>query len=76
MTKVLNQFLSAPNFNICYSLLKSREADFEHISGTKMRALARDRKDPPKGFMAPKAWQVLAQYYQEHHINGDSSSKI
>ena len=53
----------------------SREADFERISGTKMRALARDRKDPPKGFMAPKAWQVLAQYYQEH-VNGDSSSKI
>ena len=46
-----------------------RKADFDHISGTKMRTLARDGMEPPQGFMAPKAWQVLAKHYQEH-VNG------
>jgi len=35
-----------------------------HIPGTKMRQLARSGEDPPNGFMAPKAWQVLVEYYQ------------
>lgn len=47
----------------------NRKADFDHISGTKMRMLARDGKEPPHGFMAPKAWQVLAKHYQQH-VNG------
>ena len=38
--------------------------DFLFISGTKMRALARAGETPPGGFMAPKAWQVLVEYYQ------------
>lgn len=46
-----------------------RKADFDHISGTKMRTLARDGMEPPQGFMGPKAWQVLAKHYQEH-VNG------
>ena len=46
-----------------------RKADFDHISGTKMRTLARDGMEPPQGFMAPKAWQVLAKHYQEY-VNG------
>ena len=33
-------------------------------SGTKMRQLARAGEEPPNGFMAPKAWQVLAEHYQ------------
>uniref|UniRef100_A0A673KKJ2 Bifunctional 3'-phosphoadenosine 5'-phosphosulfate synthase 2-like n=1 Tax=Sinocyclocheilus rhinocerous TaxID=307959 RepID=A0A673KKJ2_9TELE len=33
------------------------------ISGTKMRSLARSGENPPDGFMAPKAWKVLAEYY-------------
>ena len=41
-----------------------RKEEFEFISGTKMRALARSGADPPNGFMAPKAWKVLSQYYQ------------
>lgn len=41
-----------------------RKEDFLFISGTKMRALARSGEDPPKGFMAPKAWKVLSTYYQ------------
>ena len=42
----------------------SRKDDFEFISGTKMRRLARNGETPPDGFMAPRAWQVLVQYYQ------------
>lgn len=42
----------------------NRKDDFEFISGTKMRAFARDGKSPPQGFMEPKAWKILAEYYQ------------
>jgi len=38
--------------------------DFLFISGTKMRALARAGDTPPEGFMSPKAWAVMVQYYQ------------
>ncbi|EEB20057.1 adenylsulfate kinase, putative [Pediculus humanus corporis] len=41
-----------------------RKDDFEFISGTKMRTLAKAGENPPDGFMAPKAWSVLAEYYQ------------
>jgi len=41
-----------------------RKQDFDFISGTRMRALARSGELPPPGFMAPKAWGVLARYYQ------------
>jgi len=41
---------------------KSDEFDF--ISGTRMRKLAREGQTPPDGFMSPKAWQVLANYYK------------
>lgn len=42
----------------------SRKEDFDFISGTRMRALARSGETPPPGFMAPKAWKVLSDYYQ------------
>lgn len=42
----------------------TRKEQFDFISGTRMRALARNGEEPPKGFMAPKAWQILAGYYQ------------
>ncbi|XP_008320665.1 bifunctional 3'-phosphoadenosine 5'-phosphosulfate synthase 2-like [Cynoglossus semilaevis] len=42
---------------------KERNAEFEFISGTKMRNLARSGENPPDGFMAPKAWKVLVEYY-------------
>lgn len=32
--------------------------------GTKMRGLARNGETPPDGFMAPKAWQIMVDYYQ------------
>jgi 3'-phosphoadenosine 5'-phosphosulfate synthase len=39
-------------------------SDFEFISGTKMRQLARDGKLPPNGFMVETAWNILANYYK------------
>ena len=42
----------------------SRASDFEFISGTKMRKLAREGISPPDGFMVPAAWNVLADYYK------------
>ena len=41
----------------------ARKDDFEFISGTKMRKLAKSGERPPVGFMADKAWNVLAEYY-------------
>jgi len=41
-----------------------RSSDFDFISGTKMRGLARSGENPPDGFMAPTAWKVLADYYK------------
>ena len=49
-----------------------RPQDFEHISGTKMRELARKNQRPPRAFMGDKAWNVLAQYYQ---VNGELPAK-
>ncbi|KAK7122843.1 hypothetical protein R3I94_019828 [Phoxinus phoxinus] len=42
---------------------KERHGEFEFISGTKMRSLARSGENPPDGFMASKAWKVLVEYY-------------
>lgn len=42
----------------------SRKDEFEFISGTKMRTLARTGQFPPDGFMEPKAWKILAEFYQ------------
>ncbi|XP_034480436.1 bifunctional 3'-phosphoadenosine 5'-phosphosulfate synthase isoform X2 [Drosophila innubila] len=41
-----------------------RKDDFEFISGTKMRSLAKTGTSPPDGFMEPHAWKILATYYQ------------
>lgn len=41
----------------------ARKDDFLPISGSKMRQYARDGESPPDGFMNPKAWQVLVDYY-------------
>jgi len=41
-----------------------RKDDFLFISGTKMRKMAREAETPPDGFMAPKAWKVMVEYYQ------------
>ena len=41
-----------------------RRDDFEFISGTRMRDLAKSGKMPPDGFMAAGAWKILANHYQ------------
>lgn len=41
-----------------------KKDDYLFISGTKMRKFAREGETPPDGFMAPKAWKVLSDYYQ------------
>jgi len=41
-----------------------KKEDFLFISGTKMRALARAGDTPPEGFMAPRAWKIMVEYYQ------------
>ncbi len=41
-----------------------RKQDFDFISGTRMRGLARSGTLPPEGFMSPKSWDVLARYYR------------
>ncbi|OIT26711.1 PREDICTED: ATP sulfurylase 1, chloroplastic-like [Nicotiana attenuata] len=41
----------------------SRPHDFIFISGTKMRALAKNKESPPDGFMCPGGWKVLVEYY-------------
>lgn len=38
--------------------------DFEFISGSRMRQMAKDGVNPPPGFMSQKGWEVLAAYYQ------------
>lgn len=38
--------------------------DYDFISGTRMRGLARAGENPPDGFMAPGAWKILSEYYQ------------
>ena len=43
-----------------------RKEDFLHISGTQMRRLAKEGSYPPSGFMAPKAWSVLADFYMQN----------
>ncbi|PHU18921.1 ATP sulfurylase 1, chloroplastic [Capsicum chinense] len=41
----------------------SRPQDFIFISGTKMRTLAKNKENPPDGFMCPGGWKVLVEYY-------------
>ena len=41
----------------------SRPQDFVFISGTKMRTLAKNKENPPDGFMCPGGWKVLVDYY-------------
>lgn len=31
-----------------------------------MRNMARNKENPPDGFMAPKAWGVLVEFYGSH----------
>ncbi|CAF0806287.1 unnamed protein product [Rotaria sp. Silwood1] len=42
----------------------SKHDEFDFISGTRMRKIARNGEQPPDGFMVPAGWKVLANYYQ------------
>lgn len=46
--------------------------EYDQISGTRMRQMAKDGKSPPAAFMNPKAWQVLADYYMNKNQNSSS----
>lgn len=52
--------------NLFFSFLFSffSHQDYDFISGTRMRKMAREGENPPDGFMAPKAWAVLKEYYK------------
>ena len=39
-------------------------ADFDFISGSRMRATAKAGENMPPGFMSQKGWEVLAAYYK------------
>ena len=39
--------------------------DFEFISGSRMRAMAKAGENPPSGFMSQKGWEVLVEYYSK-----------
>lgn len=41
-----------------------RKEDFVSISGSKMRKLAKEGKEPPSGFMDPEGWSILTKYYK------------
>ncbi|EGD83518.1 bifunctional 3'-phosphoadenosine 5'-phosphosulfate synthase [Salpingoeca rosetta] len=43
----------------------AKAEDFEFISGSKMRKLAREGQNPPDGFMCPSGWKVVSTFYQE-----------
>lgn len=49
---------------MCCVAPRDRHNEFDFISGTRMRKLAREGENPPDGFMAPKAWKVLTDYYR------------
>uniref|UniRef100_A0A915DGV3 Adenylyl-sulfate kinase n=1 Tax=Ditylenchus dipsaci TaxID=166011 RepID=A0A915DGV3_9BILA len=43
---------------------ESCQEDFLSISGTLMRQMAKEGKEPPEGFMVPKAWEILSSHYR------------
>lgn len=43
---------------------QSKNEDYEFISGTRMRTMAKNNENPPAGFMSQKGWDVLADYYR------------
>lgn len=38
--------------------------DFDFISGSKMRKMAKEGTEQPEGFMSPAGWEILCEYYQ------------
>ncbi|XP_041942591.1 bifunctional 3'-phosphoadenosine 5'-phosphosulfate synthase 1 isoform X1 [Alosa sapidissima] len=50
-----------------------RHEDYDFISGTRMRKMAREGQNPPDGFMAPKAWNILKEYYKSLEKDVDTA---
>lgn len=42
----------------------SRKDEYDMISGTQMRTLAKENKELPENFMHVAGWKVLADYYK------------
>jgi len=71
MAPGMNQFEIIPFKVAAYNKTKgamdfydpANHENFDFISGTRMRKTAREGGDLPTGFMAPKAWKVLQDYY-------------
>ena len=53
-----------PNNRMEFVYPESNKADFDFISGSRMRQMAKDNETPPAGFMSQKGWEVLAEYYR------------
>ena len=43
---------------------QSKNEDYDFISGTRMRNMAKNNENPPAGFMSQAGWDVLADYYR------------
>jgi len=42
----------------------SKNEDFDFVSGSRMRSMAKNNENPPTGFMSQKGWEVLSDYYR------------
>jgi 3'-phosphoadenosine 5'-phosphosulfate synthase len=43
---------------------QSKNEDYDFISGTRMRNMAKNNEIPPAGFMSQGGWEVLADFYR------------
>ena len=43
----------------------AKKEDFDLISGSRMREMASKGEPLPEGFMSPKGWEVLCEYYKK-----------
>lgn len=46
----------------------SRKDEYDMISGTQMRTLAKENKELPENFMHVEGWKVLADYYKNLNV--------
>ena len=42
----------------------TKTSEFEFISGTQMRRLAKEGASLPQGFMSEKGWKILSDFYK------------
>jgi 3'-phosphoadenosine 5'-phosphosulfate synthase len=51
--------------NIMEYFEESNKDDYEMISGSSMRALAREGKNIPENFMLKEGWEILSNFYKK-----------